>query len=102
MGDIQSLSSLLGSRLRSLRKGAHLDQATVAMRVGLSRASVSNIENGRQPVTLNTLLLFARALNTPLRDLIPDDSEIQPPAKKHVTDAEKDYAEKVEGTHGHP
>lgn len=102
MGDIQSLSLLLGSRLRSLRKGAHLDQATVAEKVGLSRSSVSNIENGRQPVTLETLWLFAQALNTPLRDLVPNDSEIRPPTKKPVTSAEMVYVEKVEATNDHP
>ncbi len=71
------LSVALGAKLKSFRDTAKLNQAQVAELVGLSRASISNIEHGRQPVTIETLMLIAKALHVSLKDLLPDDDEIQ-------------------------
>lgn len=101
MADTQSLSRALGSRLKSHRKGAHLDQASVALRVGLSRASVSNIENGRQPVTLQTLWRFAQALQVPLKELVPDDAEVLNIAKKPASEIERSWVKRIEAADVH-
>lgn len=77
--EITSLDAALGDRLKLRRIKANFNQAELASRVGLSRASISNIENGRQPVTIQTLWRIAQALGLTLRDLVPDDSEILPP-----------------------
>lgn len=90
-----SLNSALGNRLKSRRIEAHLNQTDLALRVGLSRASISNIENGRQPVTMQTLWRIAQVLEVSLRDLVPEDSEIAPLQKTVPTPADEAFLKKV-------
>lgn len=88
-----SLDAAVGARLKSLRVKANLNQGDIAQNVGLSRASISNIENGRQPVTIQTLWRIAQALEVSLRDLIPEDREIlPPPTVKSAASPEDDAA----------
>lgn len=49
----------IGHKLKTLRMARDLNQIDVAEGVGLSRTAISNIENGRRSVTLNTLRKFA-------------------------------------------
>ena len=49
----------IGQKLKQLRKSRDLKQCEVADAIGLSRASISNIESGRRSLTLNTLKKFA-------------------------------------------
>lgn len=53
-------------------RGTRLTQDALAQRVGLSRASVANVERGRQRVPLHMLYLFARALEVDAASLIPE------------------------------
>lgn len=101
---LEGLSKALGDRLKARRDSAHLNQADVASLVGLSRASISNIENGRQPVTLQTLLLLAQALHVPLKDLVPDEKEIaeKAPAVPRTEDEQRFLQQIVGATHGNP
>lgn len=48
-----------------------MTQAELSGRIGLSRASVANIESGRQAVMLHQFLALASALSTPPLDLLP-------------------------------
>ncbi len=63
----------VGRRLRQARTHADLTQQQLANKVGLSRASVANIEAGRQPFLLHTLNSFAAALEVKPCVLLPDD-----------------------------
>ena len=49
----------IGEKLKEIRLARSLRQCQVADALGLSRAAVSNIENGRRSLTLNTLKRFA-------------------------------------------
>ena len=49
----------IGSKLKELRLSRDLKQCEVAEALNLSRAAISNIENGRRSLTLNTLKRFA-------------------------------------------
>lgn len=49
----------IGQKLKELRLSRNYKQCDVADNLGLSRAAVSNIENGRRSLTLNTLQKFA-------------------------------------------
>lgn len=49
----------IGEKLKELRRARDLKQCQVADALELSRASISNIENGRRSLTLNTLKRFA-------------------------------------------
>lgn len=48
-----------------------MTQADLSACIGLSRASVANIEGGRQAVLLHQFLALAEALTLPPMDLLP-------------------------------
>lgn len=54
----------LGAALQELREANGLNQDGLALQVGLSRASIANIEGGRQAVPLHHLAEMAAALGT--------------------------------------
>lgn len=49
----------IGTKLKDIRLARSLKQYEVAEALGLSRAAISNIENGRRSLTLHTLKRFA-------------------------------------------
>ena len=63
--------AMLGREVRTRREQLRLTQADLSAKVGLSRASIANIEGGRQAVLLHQFLALAEALATPPMDLIP-------------------------------
>ena len=52
----------LGRRIKDLRKGLHQTQEQLAKQVGISRASLANIESGRQQLLVHHLFSLANAL----------------------------------------
>lgn len=60
--DETQLYSELGSAIASRRRTLELTQAHVAARVGISRASLANIEVGRQKVLVHHLYKLASVL----------------------------------------
>lgn len=75
-----------GRKLAVLRNEANLTQAELARKVGVSRASLANIERGEQRVYLHQLLSVLSALGrTKLDDLLPADGAAQPKTKADVT-----------------
>jgi len=63
-----------GRLLRARRKDAHLTQDDVASKVGLVRTSITNMERGRQQVSLHTLYALADAVGVAPQDLMPSKS----------------------------
>lgn len=61
----------LGIRIREARLKRNIGQDEFASQLELSRASVVNIEKGRQRPMIHTLLEISRLLKTPLQNLIP-------------------------------
>ena len=61
--------------IRAARLAARVSQDELAERVGLSRTSITNIEQGRQHVPLHTLLLLASALGVEPASLLPNATE---------------------------
>jgi transcriptional regulator with XRE-family HTH domain len=67
-----SIYSALGEAVAIRRKAMRLTQAQVATKVGISRASIANIESGRQKVLLHQVYLLAEALKLPsIMSLLP-------------------------------
>ncbi|HEY4311093.1 MAG TPA: helix-turn-helix transcriptional regulator [Pirellulales bacterium] len=63
---------LLGRAVAKRREQLQLTQAEVASRIGLTRASLANIETGRQKVLLHHIYLLAEALGlSSILDLVP-------------------------------
>ena len=62
-----------GRRLRVARRKAQLTQEALGKRVGLSRTSIINIEQGNQHVGLHLLYDLAKAVGVRPVELLPDE-----------------------------
>lgn len=63
----------IGSQIKSLRNRARLSQEELADKLNLSRASVVNIEKGRQHASLHLLIDLARIFNVTLLDFLTEE-----------------------------
>jgi len=74
-----------------------MSQATLAREVLLTRASISNIEKGRQKILVHTLLQIASALKVTLQELVPDmNVNINVAVDRVVTRREhRDWVDKI-------
>lgn len=61
-----------GRILRQRRNDATLTQDELANKVGLVRTSITNMELGKQNVSLHLLFQLADALGVQAKDLLPD------------------------------
>lgn len=71
MKDENPVNKAFGARLASERKKGGLTQADLARRVGIGRTTITNIERGRQSVSLPLLYRFAMAMGGRLDALLP-------------------------------
>ncbi len=68
----------VGSRIKYIRLVNQLSQKSIAEKIGISQASLSNIECGRNHCTLENLLKLSEVLNCPVRDFFVDiDGELE-------------------------
>lgn len=68
----EAIYKAFGQAVATRRKGLKLTQAALAARVGISRASIANIESGRQNVLLHQAYRLAEALQfAKVSDLLP-------------------------------
>jgi transcriptional regulator with XRE-family HTH domain len=92
-----------GRTLRARRKHAGLSQDDVAQRVGMSRTSITNIEQGRQHISLHVLYELAGAVGITPADLLPDshvlvkgNAELEKKlGNVRLQEAEKDWIRRV-------
>lgn len=63
-GRAGALYSAVGAEMKARRIARGVNQDALALAVGLSRASIANIEGGRQAVPLHHLARMAEALGT--------------------------------------
>jgi transcriptional regulator with XRE-family HTH domain len=61
----------VGTRLRALRQERSITQQGLAEAVGMTRTSLTNIEQGRQKLLLHTLVDLATALQVLPAELLP-------------------------------
>jgi transcriptional regulator with XRE-family HTH domain len=78
MQGADALYKLVGVRIRAARerRAERLSQANLAKMLGVSRASIVNIEAGRQHAPLALLWNIAHALDVELSMLIPNRAEL--------------------------
>lgn len=62
---------LLGKQIRAARQKSGLTQDELAQKVGLTRTSITNIEQGQQKIQIHTLYEMAHALNRSIVDFLP-------------------------------
>lgn len=68
----EDLYKAVGQRIRRIREERRLTQAELAELVSLTRASITNIEQGRQKLLLHTLYDIAAVLTVKPSDLLPE------------------------------
>jgi transcriptional regulator with XRE-family HTH domain len=71
----------VGRRIRALRQlkkinGKDITQESLALSVGLTRTSLTNIEKGRQKLLLHTFTQIAAILGVSPNELLPDTTTI--------------------------
>lgn len=69
-GAAGALYARVGAAIRARRGALGLKQDELALRVGLSRASIANVEGGRQAIPLHHLVELAEALGTTASDIL--------------------------------
>lgn len=67
---IEACHRACGAKIEQIRKTLGLTQDDLAKRVGMARASIANIETGRQRLLLDTVETFATALGTSPKNLM--------------------------------
>jgi len=67
----------LGRLVEKHRQSRGMSQESLGKQVSLKRASISNIECGRQRIYLHTIYLLAAALGTRVTSLLPDRSILE-------------------------
>jgi transcriptional regulator with XRE-family HTH domain len=80
--DVENMAAAVnvrfGRRLARVRKVRDLSQSELGSRVGVSRTTIANLESGKQNVQLHQIFALARALDTPIEELIPTRKELGP------------------------
>lgn len=61
----------IGTKIEEIRKNTDITQVDLAKRIGLSRASIVNIECGRQRCTTMKLYQICDILNCEFTDILP-------------------------------
>jgi transcriptional regulator with XRE-family HTH domain len=61
----------IGANIRTRRRQADLSQETMALELGISRATLANIETGRQRILVHQLYDIAITLGVTPNDLLP-------------------------------
>lgn len=62
---------LIGAIIRAKRREKDLPQDGLAKRMGLSRATLANMESGRQRILVHQLYLLADVLSCKIEDFLP-------------------------------
>lgn len=90
---VDAFYEILGARVKQNRKQASLSQAELAERIGLTRASVANLEAGRQRPSTHQAAMIADILNVPIERLLPP----APSAIDPIRNADDELRERARG-----
>lgn len=72
MAGIPKHRKIFADAIRTRRKNAKLTQEELAEKADLSPTFISNVECGKSPPSLDTLVKLANAFGVKLRDLVAD------------------------------
>ena len=74
---VPALYKRLGSTIKAKRRALGLTQQQLAKQLGISRASLANVETGRQRVLVHQVYELADRLNANVHELLPEPSDAQ-------------------------
>lgn len=91
----QELYAGVGRLVREAREAARMTQEQLGERIGMTRASVTNIETARQKVQLHTLYCIALVLEVAVTSLLPptesnENSRIVSPKLRNLINNSRD------------
>ncbi|MEJ2214420.1 MAG: helix-turn-helix transcriptional regulator [Gammaproteobacteria bacterium] len=70
---MSDLASIIGERIRKLRKKMDMSQHELALRAGIDRSYMGKIERGEINITLEKFQQIAIALEVELIDVLKDE-----------------------------
>lgn len=73
---VEQLYAELGLRVRAEREAREWTQETLAVKVGVSRSSIANVERGQQYAPLHVVLELAKVFRVSLDALVPTPAEV--------------------------
>jgi len=85
MVNLKRLYTITGQLIRKTREERGLTQAELAAAVSLTRASITNIESGKQKLLLHTLYDIAIALSVEPSALLPKLADTRGPWESEST-----------------
>ena len=68
---MSDINGQVGQRIRQARRQAGIKQKDIAAAVGLTRSSITNIEQGRQQIRVELVYQIADYLRVPVLSLLP-------------------------------
>lgn len=89
--DLKLFYREFGLALGVARRRKHLSQEQFGAKVGLSRASITNVEGGRQPVQLHQVYVFASVLEVDISKLLPAESSSNTETRAPAEDKKSRY-----------
>jgi transcriptional regulator with XRE-family HTH domain len=93
--EIKTLYRDIGLKVRDCRQKKGLNQEVFAQILCYSRASIVNIEKGRQRLSIHLLYEICKAINLKLTDLLPEipniDEELNTKWKRKIEDSAEDH-----------
>jgi transcriptional regulator with XRE-family HTH domain len=91
---IEPFYEVLGSNIQEAREEQKMTQAQLGLRLNppSTRASIANIENGKQRVLVHTFVQLAKALAVDIQDLMPAADQ---PAQASPKDVERELRRKL-------
>lgn len=84
-----------GRNVKRLREGQDLSQKTFAEMIGISKATLINIEDAKQDTPLTMVYFMSQTLNCPVEDLTREYQEPEQVEPKLDSDRDSDGLEKV-------
>jgi transcriptional regulator with XRE-family HTH domain len=75
--ELEPIYKTIGSIIRRRRRRLELPQTKLAAQLGMSRATLANIETGRQRVLVHHLYALASALDMKLSELLPQVLKVE-------------------------
>ena len=66
----KSTAQKFGENMKKIRLGKSMSQGDICRALGLDRAYISNVENGKQNLTISTMEKVAKVLGVSVNELL--------------------------------